>query len=228
MQESFIFYKSYSEAIKQLNEKDQLKALWAIINHSIDEEEQQVDGLANIVYIMAKPQIEANNKRKNDGLKGGRPIKEIKETSGYSNTETTGFENKKPNVNVNINKNNNVNVNENENIADASALTPSKKTQKFIPPDLEEVRAYCLEQNYAINPDAFVAFYESKGWKIGKETMKDWKKAASTWEIREKERIRKEVKPGHFDMDDIFAKAVTKTKRNKLGAGLFDLFSGEE
>jgi len=107
MQESFIFYKSYSDAAKQLPEAEQLKALWAIINHSVDGEEQQIEGLANIVYTMAKPQIEANAKRRTDGSKGGRPA-----------NKTTGFENAEPNVNVNLNNNVNENINGNENVND--------------------------------------------------------------------------------------------------------------
>ena len=81
MKDSFIFYNSYAEAILQLPEKEQLKALWAIINHSLTGEEQKTTGMANIVYTMAKPQIEANNKRFENGkfgAKGGRPKAEEK------------------------------------------------------------------------------------------------------------------------------------------------------
>ena len=128
MQESFIFYRSYSDAIKQLPEKDQLNALWAIINHSVDEEEQQAEGLANIVYTMAKPQIEANIKRKTDGSKGaeygalgGRPKKE----------NPIGVISKTPNVNVNsnvnVNNNDNGNVNVNNSQASLEIITPKQK-----------------------------------------------------------------------------------------------------
>lgn len=52
-------------------------------------------------------------------------------------------------------------------------------------PSVEEVRAYCNERNNNVDPERFVDFYASKGWKIGKETMKDWKAAVRTWEKRE-------------------------------------------
>lgn len=58
---------------------------------------------------------------------------------------------------------------------------------RFTPPSVEEVRAYCLERNNGIDADEFVDFYTSKGWKIGKETMKDWKAAVRTWEKRRRE-----------------------------------------
>lgn len=52
----------------------------------------------------------------------------------------------------------------------------------FTPPTVEEVRAYCQERNNGIDAEAFVSFYESKGWLIGKNKMKDWKAAVRTWE----------------------------------------------
>lgn len=67
--------------------------------------------------------------------------------------------------------------------ADASPPAPSKK--KFIPPTEEEVSAYCKERANAVNAGNFVAFYESKGWMVGKNKMKDWKAAVRTWEQRD-------------------------------------------
>ena len=61
-----------------------------------------------------------------------------------------------------------------------------KKRGRFAPPSLEEVTAYCQERQNNVNPQAFIDFYESKGWKIGKDKMTDWKAAVRTWEGREK------------------------------------------
>ena len=61
----------------------------------------------------------------------------------------------------------------------------STLTKKFVPPSLEEVRAYCSERNNNVNPQAFIDFYESKGWFIGKNKMKNWKAAVRTWERKE-------------------------------------------
>ena len=60
-----------------------------------------------------------------------------------------------------------------------------KQTAKrFTPPTVEEVRAYCEERQNNIDPEQFIDFYTSKGWKVGKETMKDWKACIRTWERR--------------------------------------------
>lgn len=53
---------------------------------------------------------------------------------------------------------------------------------RFKPPSLDEVKAYCLERKNSVDPQAFVDFYEAKGWMIGKNKMKDWKAAVRTWE----------------------------------------------
>ena len=64
------------------------------------------------------------------------------------------------------------------------SLTRSKGKSSFVPPTIEEVRAYCLEKGYDVDSEQFVNFYESKGWMIGRSHMKDWQAAVRTWEKR--------------------------------------------
>lgn len=71
-----------------------------------------------------------------------------------------------------------------ENI-DINTLS-NKGGKNFQKPTLEEIRSYCIERNNDVDPDRFFNFYESKGWKIGKDPMKDWKASVRTWEGREK------------------------------------------
>ena len=53
------------------------------------------------------------------------------------------------------------------------------------------MKNYCLERKNNINAETFIDFYESKGWKIGKNKMKDWKAAVRTWEKRQKPTMSK-------------------------------------
>ena len=62
-----------------------------------------------------------------------------------------------------------------------------KSGSTFVKPTVEEVRAYCEERKNGIEPEVFIAFYESNGWKVGKNPMKNWKSAMITWESRRKE-----------------------------------------
>ena len=61
-----------------------------------------------------------------------------------------------------------------------------RNLSSFVPPTVEEVRTYCEERGNFIDPEAFVAFYDSKGWKVGNSPMKNWKSAVITWENRNK------------------------------------------
>lgn len=63
----------------------------------------------------------------------------------------------------------------------------------FKKPTIEEITEYCAERNNNINPQQFFNFYESKGWKIGKTPMKDWKAAVRTWESKEKPKKTQET-----------------------------------
>ena len=63
-----------------------------------------------------------------------------------------------------------------------------KKNSRFIKPTVDEVRDYCLERFNEVDPQAFVDYYESKGWFVGKNKMVDWKAAVRTWERKQKPR----------------------------------------
>lgn len=60
--------------------------------------------------------------------------------------------------------------------------TPKKRASRFTPPTIEEVRAYCEERGNNVDAEKFIDFYTSNGWKVGKNSMKDWKAAVRTWE----------------------------------------------
>lgn len=70
------------------------------------------------------------------------------------------------------------------------------KKKNFIPPSIEEVKEYLLSVGSKVDAEAFVAFYESKDWMIGKNKMKNWKSAIVTWEKRnglKREKVSRKV-----------------------------------
>ena len=69
-----------------------------------------------------------------------------------------------------------------------------KPVKRFEKPTVDEVRAYCRERNNNVDAESFVDFYESKGWYVGKNPMKDWKAAVRTWErSRDNKQTGKEI-----------------------------------
>jgi hypothetical protein len=63
--------------------------------------------------------------------------------------------------------------------------TTYNNKERFKKPDLLDIKNYCLERKNNIDAEAFIDFYDSKNWKIGKNKMKDWRAAIRTWERRD-------------------------------------------
>lgn len=59
--------------------------------------------------------------------------------------------------------------------------------KRFTPPTYEQVSTYCKERNNTVDAERFYDFYESKGWMVGKNKMKDWKAAVRNWERSSKQ-----------------------------------------
>lgn len=64
-----------------------------------------------------------------------------------------------------------------------------EESKRFVKPTENEVAAYCKKRGNTIDAAAFVAFYDSNGWKVGKNPMKDWKAAVITWEKKRKQEL---------------------------------------
>ena len=79
---------------------------------------------------------------------------------------------------------NNLRDNTNINITNTN-LTDSNSKVRFKKPTLDDVKNYCILRQNNIDAEAFIDFYESKNWKIGRNKMKDWKACVRTWERRE-------------------------------------------
>ena len=192
MRDSVVFYRSFASAIKKLPDEFQLPALWAIIDYGLDGKEPADNGIAEAIFSMAKPQIDANNKRYNNGLKGGR----LKQ--GESKTEPNSNQ-KEPNNNQTKTKQSfsetklepNEKEKENVNVKDKEKEI---KRKRFTPPTIQEVAEYCLEKGYAVDAERFIDFYASKGWMIGKNQMKDWKAAVRNWNRGQRQGLTTESK----------------------------------
>lgn len=115
--DSFIFYRSFYEAINDLPEKSQLKVYKAICEMSLNFDEIDLSGLSLTIFKLIKPQLEANNKRYINGSKGGAPKgnQNAIKRQPKNNQKTT-----KKQPNNNVNENDNENDNENNNISTSS------------------------------------------------------------------------------------------------------------
>ena len=94
-----------------------------------------------------------------------------------------------------------------------------KKREGFARPTLEEVKAYVIEKGYRFDPEAFFSFYESNGWKVGKNPMKSWKDACTTWEKREGSSAVKSKKLSDMSNDKVTPLSAEERQRLKGAMG---------
>lgn len=73
--------------------------------------------------------------------------------------------------------------------------TEEKKPKRvtFKKPTLDDVRLYCIEKNSSVDPESFIDYYTSNGWKVGKNSMKDWQATIRQWEKRDVARSKQGV-----------------------------------
>lgn len=95
-----------------------------------------------------------------------------------------GVEKIPPKIDIELEKDKEIDIEEDidNDCANAQQEPTPTKTTKFIKPTIEEIQAYCLERNNDVDAERFFDYYESNGWKVGRNSMKDWKAAVRTWE----------------------------------------------
>lgn len=80
---------------------------------------------------------------------------------------------------------------------------PAEKSKRFVKPHIDEINAFCDENDIVIDTEAFYDYFESKGWTVGKSPMKDWRAAVRNWYRRQSPettaKLEKENKPTSFD-----------------------------
>ena len=82
----------------------------------------------------------------------------------------------------------------------SSAKSTTTKRKRFEKPTLSQITQYCLERNNNVNAEQFYDYYESNGWKVGKNAMKDWKAAVRTWEKNNYNKPAKSNKQNAIDV----------------------------
>lgn len=146
--DSVIFYRSFYEALKELDFETQAKVYNAILEYSLNFKEIELTGVSKTIFTLIKPQLDANNKRYENGKKGGKPKQEESEIKPKTNQKKTK---PKPNKNYNVNYNENNNLNEKENYnalffpegfkeiwIDYMEFRKSNKVKKYSKPEYEQ------------------------------------------------------------------------------------------
>lgn len=172
------FYYEWADALMTLEDEDFGRLFRAIIKFAEEGvESEDIENLspeAQMAYGFLASTIVRSEKRRLAGQKGGLArAKNARERK--KGVPKTKYDKNKGNSPTKIkNKANNVKKEE-ENF---------EKTEKFTTPTLDEVRKFFCDSKFSSNPDEFFNFYESNGWLVGKNPMKNWKSSAENWEIK--------------------------------------------
>ena len=113
MRDSVVFYRSFYEAVKDLPPEQFKASIKAIMEYGLDEKAPESTGIEKTIYLLVKPQIDANNRRYQNGTKGGRPktkdkpsdnqdVTEIKPNQNHPETKTEPKEKDKEKVKDNV------------------------------------------------------------------------------------------------------------------------------
>lgn len=189
---SFLLYKSFYEPIKHLSNEELGLLFRAIFDYQNGLEIANLSPSLGMAFAFFKNQFDLDSikyeetivrRNQSNGSKGGRPKKE--ETQKNPENPVGFLEPRKPDK-------------DKDNVKDKDKESDNRK--RFIPPTLEEVTQYCQERRNSVNPNKWMNHYQSKGWKIGKETMKDWKAAIRTWEGNDYQQQKPQSSGSYLDI----------------------------
>lgn len=187
----FMLFANQRKLVSRMSDVQKGQLLDALFAVNDGEDVTLDDPLVDTVFMVIRESVDRvkafNAKQKANGSKGGRPVTQNNPDKTQNNPNVT-----KPEPNKSL-------ENENKNILPPpisygdvpppGGSVRQVKAKKFVPPSVEEVRAYCDERHNGIDADLFIDHYAARGWKTkGGDKMQDWKACVRTWEKYEDER----------------------------------------
>ena len=171
-------FKDSSAMIDLLSDAEAGRLLKALLHYANDQE-VTTTGQEKLAFAMLKLQIDRDaanyqqycDKQRKNGAKGGRPKK---------TTET----HENPTVFTETQKTKDKDKDKDKEEDEDKEKQKENNKRHFVayhPPTVDEVASYCGEKGYKIDAEHFVSYYESNGWRVGKNPMKDWRAACRTW-----------------------------------------------
>ena len=183
-------FDSYVDAGQALAAKDKQAYYTALVEFLAYGKEPALGGAANAVFTAIRPSLELTRTRSAAGRRGGKGKQQANvDESPKQNGENGEAKGKS-----------------NSNGKEDPPNGGSKKAPSPAPPTVEEVRAYAEERGYTFDPEAFVAYYAARGWRLGRgQPMRDWRAACVTWQKRERREghAGKEEEHGWWDAYDV-------------------------
>lgn len=177
---SFVVYTEWLELIELLSEDEQLILLKRIFKYERGDEIKKTDFLQlEKLWGFIKAKLDASEAKSERIREAHRKGGKIRSAQLKTAQDSSAPEKETPKEKNTL------------SVIPAPEIEAPKKKQssRFIKPTLEEIEAQIFEKGYTVNARRFFNYYESNGWKVGKNTMKSWKAALATWQSKEDEQV---------------------------------------
>lgn len=197
----FTWPEKFTRTIEKVPDELLPKLIRAILAYGTDGVEPELDFPLDSIFESMREDIDNSHKFRDGGSRGGSRAKraqgeadcepgeadadglcessvEDEQACKPCDTPCKGFEKASPSIPIQPNP---VQSKPTQDTEDTRAA----KRPRFVPPGVEEVEAYCREMGYTFSAESFVAFYASNGWRVGKNPMRSWKAACTTWQQRQ-------------------------------------------
>ena len=183
-------WTSFRVTISPLNEAEKGRLFDAMLIYAeTGEEPSEFKGNERFLWPVAKQDIDRMSQKcetlKVNASKGGKAKSRNRQMQSEDSKDCQTVADDSKSYQDEANCTYKVNIKK-RNIKENTLKGVKEKPQmRFTPPTVDEVRIYCQQRGNNVDPERFVAFYASKGWKVGNQPMKDWKACIITWEKRD-------------------------------------------
>lgn len=184
----FTWCDKFTRALEKVPDEQFVVLVRAILAYGSDGVEPELEFPLDAIFESFREDIDYSHNRRQSGNKGG------KARSGGDSEEASKQYETASKLSATASKQSEIasklsatasNPSKQACMQASNTGNTSKKEGRMKRPTLEEVEAEIEARGYHVDARAFIAYYDSNGWKVGKNPMKSWKSALTTWERRD-------------------------------------------
>ena len=178
-------FVNFRNALKPFSDDEKGRLFDAMLAYAEDKTVLPLPGNERFIWGWVKGTLDAQHESYEAKCESAKKARDDRSQNKNSEIRNKILKSEEDNLSLS-----NIEVQEQVQVQDKLSQEKVKKRESsaFRAPSVDEVRAYCSERGNDVDPEHFVAYYQSNGWKVGRNPMKDWKAAVRSWEKRDLER----------------------------------------
>ena len=189
MKKSFILHADLLNKVSVLNDEQMGKLFRAILIYSNTGEVIEMDQVVEMAFMFVKGSLDHNSEMYERRCKS---IAEARERRKQKSQIDINMESDRNHTDINMKSSRyQTDINSDTDTVtdtdkDKRIKRESKKREsRFQRPTLPEIQDYVFEKALNVDPERFFDYYESNGWRVGRNPMKDWKAALRNWSSKD-------------------------------------------